>query len=105
MRRLTPQAFPEHPVLSGPGDLGRLIRAVRTASGLTLEETALAIGIAKQTLQNLETGTGTVSLALTFKVLDALGVRLGWQVPEGLALATPGSKPAQTTTPEARGAA
>lgn len=69
-------------VLASPAELGALVRAVRTASSLTLEETALSIGVAKQTLQNLEKGTGTVSLELTFKVLAGLGIRLGWQLPK-----------------------
>ena len=68
-------------LITHPQQLGALVRAVRTASGLTLEETALSVKVAKQTLQNLETGTGTVSLALAFKVMNGLGIRLTWQVP------------------------
>ncbi|WP_186343116.1 helix-turn-helix domain-containing protein [Allochromatium palmeri] len=69
------------PLITHPQQLGALVRAVRTASGLTLEETALSVKVAKQTLQNLETGTGTVSLALAFKVMNGLGIRLTWQAP------------------------
>ena len=81
MRTLTPSPFPDLPSLATPEDLGRLIRAVRSSAGMTLMETALAVQIAKQTLQNLETGTGTVSLALAFKVMAGLGIRLHWQAP------------------------
>lgn len=81
MRKLTPTPFPEHATIDSAEGIGKLVRAVRTAAGMTLEETALAIRVAKQTLQNLENGTGTVSLALAFKVLTGLGIRLRWQTP------------------------
>lgn len=82
MRKLSVTPLPGNPTVDGPQTMGALVRAVRTASGMTLEEAALAVQVAKQTLQNLEKGTGTVSLALTFKVLTGLGIRLRWQAPE-----------------------
>jgi DNA-binding XRE family transcriptional regulator len=48
---------------------------------MTLEEAALVIGVSKNTMQNLERGTGTVSLALAIKVANGLGLRLTWQKP------------------------
>lgn len=78
MRKIRCTPFPPPPLLD-PEGLGALVRAVRTASGLTLEEAALSVNVAKQTLQNLEKGTGTVSLALAFKVMNGLGIRLTWQ--------------------------
>jgi DNA-binding XRE family transcriptional regulator len=83
MRTLSVTPFPDHPTIDCPEDVGSLVRAVRTAAGMTLEETALTVQVAKQTLQNLEKGTGTVSLALAFKVLTGLGIRLRWQALEG----------------------
>ncbi len=80
MRTVKPTPPPES-VLTSARDLGRLMRAARTATGLTLEEAALSMNVAKQTLQNLETGTGTVSLSLAFKAVNALGIRLTWQLP------------------------
>jgi transcriptional regulator with XRE-family HTH domain len=80
MRTVKATSLPA-PLITHPQQLGALVRAVRTASGLTLEETALSVKVAKQTLQNLETGTGTVSLALAFKVMNGLGIRLTWQAP------------------------
>lgn len=82
MRKLSVTPFPDHPTVDGPADLGALVRAVRTSAGMTLEEAALTVQVAKQTLQNLEKGTGTVSLALVFKVLAGLGIRLRWQALE-----------------------
>ena len=81
MRTIVPTPFPEHLAVTSPEQLGQLLRAVRTATGMTLEETALAVPVAKQTLQNLERGTGTVSLSLAFKVLGGLGIGLRWDAP------------------------
>lgn len=83
MRKITATPFPAHSTLTKPEEVGALVRAVRTAAGMTLEETALTVQVAKQTLQNLEKGKGTVSLVLVFKVLTGLGIRLHWQAPEG----------------------
>lgn len=88
MRKLSATPFPSHPAVTNPEEVGALVRAVRTAAGMTLEQTALTVQVAKQTLQNLENGTGTVSLGLAFKVLTGLGIRLRWQVPEGVRPAT-----------------
>lgn len=88
MRKLSATPFPEHSTADNPEDLGALVRAVRTAAGMTLEEAALTVQVAKQTLQNLEKGKGTVSLALAFKVLTGLGIQLHWQAPEGTSPAT-----------------
>ncbi len=52
------------------------IRAARTASGLTLEEAALAVSIAKQTLGDLEAGKPSVGLGIALRVAKALGVSL-----------------------------
>lgn len=86
MRKLSVIPFPDKPTVDSPADVGKLVRAVRTSAGMTLEETALAVRVAKQTLQNLENGKGTVSLSLVFKVLTALGIRMRWQAPEAVRL-------------------
>ncbi len=88
MRKLSVTPFPNHSAVACPEDVGVLVRAVRTTTGMTLEEAALTLQVAKQTLQNLEKGKGTVSLALVFKVLKGLGIRLHWQAPEGAGPAT-----------------
>ncbi len=96
MRALIPTPFPEHRTVTSPEELGKLVRAVRTATGMTLEETALAVPVAKQTLQNLERGTGTVSLSLAFKVLAGLGIRLRWDAPAVSSAGTVGDVPDAT---------
>jgi DNA-binding XRE family transcriptional regulator len=81
MRKVVPSPIPDQPFINDAEDLGLALRAVRTRSGMTLEEAALVIGVSKNTMQNLERGTGTVSLALAIKVSSGLGLRLMWQKP------------------------
>lgn len=76
MRRIIPKAFPTDPILAAPTDLGAFIRAARTQSGLTLEDAALSVGVAKQTMQNIETNPASVSFGLVLEVARALGVTL-----------------------------
>jgi DNA-binding XRE family transcriptional regulator len=47
---------------------------VAGTAAATRSGAAQALGIAKQTLSDLELGTGTVTLALAFQALNALGV-------------------------------
>lgn len=75
-RRVVPTAFPTAPQLRTCDELGAAVRAARTASGLTLEEAALAVSIAKQTLGDLEAGKLTVGLGIALRVAQALGVSL-----------------------------
>ena len=89
MRKVKPTP-PPPPKITNAEELGQLVRAARTASGMTLEEAALTMNVAKQTLQNVEHGTGTVTLALVFNIMNSLGIRLHWQLPSELAaLANP----------------
>jgi transcriptional regulator with XRE-family HTH domain len=55
-------------------ELGALIRLARKQSGLTLLEAAASIGIAKQTLSDLERGRSSVGIQITLKVLRDLGL-------------------------------
>lgn len=72
-KRVVPSPFPA-PFVATPEQFGAAVRAARTASGMTLEEAALALGVAKQTLQSLERGTSSVGLALALRIAQALGV-------------------------------
>ena len=76
MRRVVPTAFPTDPVLADAAALGAAVRAARTAAGMTLADAALAIGVAKQTLSDLETARASVGLPLALKVARELGVVL-----------------------------
>lgn len=73
-RRVVPIDFPADPLLRSPQDFGTAVRAARTGRGLSLEQAALLVGVAKQTLQDLELGTASVGLALALRVARELGV-------------------------------
>ena len=68
--------FPAQLQMSSAKELGIAMRSARTGAGFTLANAAQALGISKQTLSDLELGTGTVTLALAFKALNALGVSM-----------------------------
>ena len=76
MRRIIPVNFPSDPVVTDAGVLGTALRAARTGAGMTLEDAAALLGVAKQTLNNLERGKDSVGLGLALKVAQGLGVAL-----------------------------
>lgn len=57
-------------------DLGRIIRYSRMKAGMTVEEAALSIGIAKATLLRVEQGKGGLQFDNLLKILDGLGIAL-----------------------------
>jgi HTH-type transcriptional regulator / antitoxin HipB len=62
--------------ITTPGELGAALRAARTARGLRLEDLALAAGVGRRFLGELERGKPTVRLAETLRVAEALGVSI-----------------------------
>ena len=56
--------------------LGIAVRAARTQAGLTLADAALTLGVAKQTLSNLELGKPSVGLGLALEIATGLGVAI-----------------------------
>lgn len=76
MKRVIKVPFPSDPLIADPKVLGTAIRAGRTEQGLTIEEAAMTIGIAKQTLSDIEAGKPSVSLGLVLKVASELGISL-----------------------------
>lgn len=56
--------------------MGRAIRAVRTANQMTIEDAATMLGMAKQTLQDIELGKGSPSLDRVLHVAQAFGLTL-----------------------------
>ena len=59
------------------GKVGRKIKTLREAHGLTLEELAERSSIDADVIQDMENGTAATSLAPLIKITRALGVRLG----------------------------
>jgi len=53
-----------------------MIRAVRTNARITLADAALACGVSRQTMINIETGRGAVALPLVLQAAKELGVTL-----------------------------
>lgn len=76
MKTIKRTAFPANPDLATVQDLGAAVRAARTHSGLTLEHAAVALGVAKQTLQDLEQGRGTVNVGFAIRAARELGLTL-----------------------------
>jgi len=76
MRRVVPTAFPEDPLVKDAATLGAAVRAARTRAAMTLADAALNLGIAKQTLADLETAGGSVGLATALHVARELGLAL-----------------------------
>lgn len=76
MKRVVKVPFPSDPLIVHPGILGTAIRAMRTEQGMTIEEAAMTIGIAKQTLSDIEAGKPTVGLGMVLRVAGELGVSL-----------------------------
>jgi transcriptional regulator with XRE-family HTH domain len=76
MRTVKSTPFPDSPELLTPKNLGDAVRAARTQSGMTLETAALTLGIAKQTLSDIELGKSTVSLGNAMLAANGLGVAL-----------------------------
>jgi DNA-binding XRE family transcriptional regulator len=74
MKRVVKTAFPGNPQVLSPETLGTAIRACRTEQGLTIEQAALTIGVAKQTLSDIEAGKPTVGLGIALRVAAELGV-------------------------------
>lgn len=76
MRTVTPKLFPSDLELRSAKQLGIAVRAARTQAGLTLADAALTLGVAKQTLSNLELGKPSVGLGLALDIAAGLGVAL-----------------------------
>jgi HTH-type transcriptional regulator/antitoxin HipB len=59
-----------------PEELGAALKTARIARGLRLEDLALAAGVGRRFLGELERGKPTVRLAETLRVAKALGVSI-----------------------------
>lgn len=64
------------------GNYGEAIRAVRNARKMSQEEVAKRAGISRSYLATTETGEYNMSLKTLFKVLDAMGVQMRFELKE-----------------------
>lgn len=74
MRTVVPIDFPEDPLIDDAVALGLAVRSARTQAGIPLVEAADAMGMSRQTLINIETGQGGVSLSKVLQAARELGV-------------------------------
>ena len=68
--------------ITSPTELGLLIRSVRRASGVRIDDLAATAGLSKQFVQDVEHGKPTVQLGLVLKLLAELGMPLTVDIPE-----------------------
>jgi transcriptional regulator with XRE-family HTH domain len=73
-RKADPNIVESAPLRDSIASIGSVIRATRKAAGLTLVDAAALIGIAKQTLGDLERGRSSVGIHIVLKVLHDLGL-------------------------------
>lgn len=76
MPKITMPPVPPPGSISSQEDLGRIIRYARMQAGLTAEEAAMAIGIAKATLLRVERGKGGLQFDNLLKIMNGLGLSL-----------------------------
>lgn len=69
-----------------PTELGLMIRSVRRASGVRIDDLAATAGLSKQFVQDVEYGKPTVQLGLVLKLLAELGMPLSVDIPQAAAL-------------------
>ncbi len=73
MRKVIPQPFPE-PRVPAPSDVGAAVRAARTQAKLSLRDAAQLLGVALQTLSDIERGKPGVGLGKVLQVAEGLGL-------------------------------
>ena len=74
MRRVSSSSPPEDPWVKTPAELGAAIRAARCAARMSIADAAMLLGIAKQTLSNLETAKGSVGIDTALRAANEFGV-------------------------------
>jgi|GEM_PF-512143 len=82
MKRVVPKPFPPDPHIGSLEQLGQCLKAARTQAGLRLNDAALALGVAVQTLVDIEAGRPSVTLGKLMTVAQGLGVDL-FALPRG----------------------
>ena len=63
-------------IVTSPSDIGRLVRHVRLAHGLTQRELAERLGVTHRWLSELESGKGKQANERYFQVITSLGINL-----------------------------
>jgi transcriptional regulator with XRE-family HTH domain len=74
MKRVVAAPFPADPWVADAAKLGAMVRAARTATGMTQADAAISLGVSKDTLADLETAKSSVGLVTALKIARELGV-------------------------------
>ncbi len=76
MKRVKPLPPPADLFVADSKAFGASIRAARCAANMTLTEASLLLGVARQTLTNLETAKSSVSLDTALRAAREFGVSI-----------------------------
>lgn len=76
MRRIKQVPPPAESLVLDSKSFGASIRAARRAANMTLADAALLLGVARQTLANLETAKSSVSLETALRAAREFGVAI-----------------------------
>lgn len=76
MKRVKPLPPPAELFVPDSKTFGASIRAARCATNMTLTEASLLLGVARQTLTNLETAKSSVSLDTALRAAREFGVSI-----------------------------
>ncbi|MBU1358946.1 MAG: helix-turn-helix domain-containing protein [Gammaproteobacteria bacterium] len=76
MKRVKPTSPPIDFMATDGKAFGASIRSARSTAGLTLSQAAMLLGIARQTLINLETAKSSVSLDTALRAAREFGVTI-----------------------------
>lgn len=76
MRRIKQVPPPAESLVFDSKSFGASIRAARCAANMTLADAALLLGVARQTLANLETAKSSVSLETALRAAREFGVAI-----------------------------
>lgn len=74
-------------------DVADIVRAARRRRRMTQSDLALAAGVSRRWIVDLEAGKPRAELALVLAVLDALGTPLTVETPDGPTTDSPGPTP------------
>jgi transcriptional regulator with XRE-family HTH domain len=68
-------------IVTSPGELGLLVRAVRRSSQVRIDDLAAMARVSKQFATDVELGKPTVRLGLVFQILNELGLKVSVEIP------------------------
>lgn len=70
------------PRIDTASDLGQLVRAARTRRRMTQQDLAMAAGVSRRWIVDLEAGKPRAEIGLVLRVLSSLGIPLTADAPE-----------------------